>query len=131
MTEVNYSSAQSECEKNAKMRIDLRTNVVLSEDDLCEEAKAQFSYHTEILNAMQLNARSVLAGNHLSPIGHHLFCITLEEQYATCKRVLNYIATHPELKTNAKPIPRPLVITGLPRTGTAFLYNLLACDPAC
>nr|VFJ46430.1 MAG: Sulfotransferase family protein [Candidatus Kentron sp. DK] len=30
---------------------------------------------------------------------------------------------------NETPIPRPLFILGLPRTGTTFLHNLLACDP--
>ena len=131
MTEAAHSNIKFEAEKNEKTQIDLRTNVVLSEDDLYEEAKTQFSYHTAILNVMHLNARSVLGGNHLSPIGRHLYCITLEKNYANCKRVLNYIATHPELKMNAKPMPPPLVIIGLPRTGSTLLYNLLACDPMC
>jgi LPS sulfotransferase NodH len=28
-----------------------------------------------------------------------------------------------------RPLDRPLVVTGLPRTGTTLLHNLLACDP--
>lgn len=35
---------------------------------------------------------------------------------------------HPEIA--AEPIERPLFITGLPRTGTSILHELLACDPA-
>jgi hypothetical protein len=30
----------------------------------------------------------------------------------------------------AQPVERPLFITGLPRTGTSILHELLACDPA-
>jgi hypothetical protein len=109
----------------------LRTDIVLSEDDLSEEAKAQFSYHTEILNAFQLSARNILANNRLSPIGRHLICTTLEQDYMNCKRVLNYVATNPEVKMKSKHlIPPPLVLCGMPRSGSTLLYNMLACDPA-
>ena len=35
---------------------------------------------------------------------------------------------HPEI--GAQAIERPLFVTGLPRTGTSILHELLACDPA-
>lgn len=35
---------------------------------------------------------------------------------------------HPEIE--AEVVKRPLFITGLPRTGTSILHELLACDPA-
>jgi hypothetical protein len=38
------------------------------------------------------------------------------------------LAKHPEIE--AIPIERPIVIAGLPRTGTTHLHNLLAADPA-
>ncbi|CAF3996901.1 unnamed protein product [Rotaria sp. Silwood2] len=41
------------------------------------------------------------------------------------------MASHPELKATAALVPHPLVLCGMPRTGTTLLYNLLACDPAC
>ncbi|CAF4744722.1 unnamed protein product [Rotaria sp. Silwood1] len=41
------------------------------------------------------------------------------------------MASHPELKSRGKLMPPPLVLCGLPRTGTTLLYNLMACDPAC
>lgn len=37
------------------------------------------------------------------------------------------LAQHPEIR--ALPVPRPLFIVGLPRTGTTLLHNLLAQDP--
>jgi hypothetical protein len=43
-------------------------------------------------------------------------------------RVEQYAREHPEV-TQAG-IPSPVVVMGLPRTGTTLLSNLLACDPA-
>jgi len=91
----------------------------------------QFPFHNEILNTFLLNARNVLTNDRLSPVGRHLFCMRLEQNYANCKRVLNYEATQLERKTMEKSMPPPLVLCGLPRTGTTLLYNLLACDPTC
>jgi hypothetical protein len=44
------------------------------------------------------------------------------------RHVQAYVEAHPEAAT--RPLDRPLVVTGLPRTGTTLLHNLLACDPA-
>jgi hypothetical protein len=109
----------------------LRMEVNLKEDDLSEQAKKQFSDHTETLCAYQLNARIILANNRLSPIGRHLYCLTLEKNYSIFKNVLNYVAAHRELKITTQSIRPPLIVCGLARTGTTLLYNLLACDPAC
>ena len=38
------------------------------------------------------------------------------------------VARHPEIRD--VPIERPIVVAGLPRTGTTHLHNLLAADPA-
>ncbi len=42
--------------------------------------------------------------------------------------IVAHRAAHPEL--GSRPITRPLVIVGQPRTGTTILYDLLAQDPA-
>jgi hypothetical protein len=39
-----------------------------------------------------------------------------------------YVDAHPEVA--ARPLVAPVVVTGLPRTGTTLLHNLLALDPA-
>ena len=116
---------------NATASIVLRTDVILSDDDFTEEAKVRFNYFSEIMNNCRLAARCILKNERLTPIGRHLFCTRLEQNFDKCKRVLNYEANR--LKNqSAPPIPiRPLLVCGLPRTGTTFLYNLLACDPAC
>ncbi|CAF1559783.1 unnamed protein product [Rotaria magnacalcarata] len=109
----------------------LRKDVVLCDDDLSAEAKVQFDFHSEILQAFQLNARIVLANDRLTPIGRHLFCTSVEQNYKNCKDVLNYVASHSELQTAVHPMPPLFVLCGAARTGTTLLYNLLACDPAC
>ena len=39
-----------------------------------------------------------------------------------------FLEAHPDVAT--RPLEAPVVVTGLPRTGTTLLHNLLACDPA-
>ncbi len=47
---------------------------------------------------------------------------------ATRMQVEDWLARHPELLE--APIPEPLFVFGLPRTGTTLMVNLLAADPA-
>jgi hypothetical protein len=39
-----------------------------------------------------------------------------------------YVDAHPDVAT--RPLPSPVVVTGMPRTGTTLAHNLLALDPA-
>ena len=131
MEKETSNDARMENSKNAAAHPILRTNVTLSDDDLSEEAKTQFRFHTEILRAFQMTARIVLTNDRLTPIGRHLFCTSVEQNYTNCKSVLNYVAAHPELQRIAHRMPPLFVLCGAARTGTTLLYNLLACDPAC
>lgn len=131
MEEATLTEILTDHASNSKPSAVLRTNIILSDDDLSDEAKAQFDYHNEILNAFQIYARNILVNSQLSPIGRHLVCTELERNYTNCKSVLNYVAIHPELQTKSNTLPPLLILCGLPRTGTTLLYNLLACDPAC
>ena len=38
------------------------------------------------------------------------------------------LTSHPEIKQ--RPVPTPMLLTGLPRSGTSALFNLLAADPS-
>jgi hypothetical protein len=98
-----------------------RTAVILCGDDLIEEAKAQFGYYPEILNAFQLNARNIIVNNRLSSIGRHLFCTRLEQNYAMWKHVLNYEADRLKQQIASSSMAPPLILCGLPRTGTTLL----------
>eukprot|EP00996_Jenningsia_fusiforme_P000270 NODE_1221_length_1630_cov_31.189753_g1086_i0.p1 GENE.NODE_1221_length_1630_cov_31.189753_g1086_i0~~NODE_1221_length_1630_cov_31.189753_g1086_i0.p1 ORF type:complete len:507 (-),score=86.87 NODE_1221_length_1630_cov_31.189753_g1086_i0:110-1498(-) len=46
---------------------------------------------------------------------------------ATRKSVIDYVDRNPSIRDI--PIRRPIIITGLYRTGSTLLYSLLACDP--
>jgi hypothetical protein len=66
---------------------------------------------------------------------HHL---TLKGRKKAYRRVVRLLATrlrvaealrkHPEIQD--RPLNQPMVLTGLPRSGTSALFNLLATDPA-
>ena len=47
---------------------------------------------------------------------------------ATRLRIQEALKKHPEIRERR--IRRPMYLTGLPRTGTSALFNLLAMDPA-
>jgi hypothetical protein len=47
---------------------------------------------------------------------------------ATRLRVQEALRKHPEIRE--RPLSKPMVLTGLPRSGTSALFNLLAADPA-
>jgi hypothetical protein len=51
----------------------------------------------------------------------------LVELLANRLRIADTLARHPEIRT--RPVRHPLYLTGLPRTGTSALFNLLAVDP--
>jgi hypothetical protein len=52
----------------------------------------------------------------------------LEQLLSTRLKIEQSFATHPEIRE--REIRRPVYLTGLPRTGTSALFNLLGTDPA-
>lgn len=112
-------------------RPELIDDITFDENNLSEEAKRRFDYHTNILETFQQNHRHVLANNQISSIGRYLVLIHLKRMYEIFKRVLNYGANHSEILSENLPNVGPVIICGLPRTGSTLLYNLLACDPNC
>jgi Sulfotransferase family len=63
----------------------------------------------------------------LTDIGTHILGSRLEMLLANRLRVVATVADHPEITDEE--VDGPLVIIGLPRTGTTALSNLLAADP--
>jgi hypothetical protein len=53
---------------------------------------------------------------------------SLVELLANRLKVTDYLDKRPELLS--RPVPTPIFIFGIPRTGTTLLSNLFACDPA-
>jgi hypothetical protein len=64
----------------------------------------------------------------LSPLGRFSTRALLTQLLANRLRVEDTVRRHPELLET--PVARPIVIAGLPRTGTTHLHNLVSADPA-
>jgi len=64
----------------------------------------------------------------LSPTGVATTFEMLVQTLVNRLRVEDLVAAHPEIERI--PVERPIVICGLPRTGTTYLLNSLAADPA-
>jgi hypothetical protein len=60
----------------------------LNEDDLSNEAKCLFPFHTEILEALTYCDRSALTNNLLSVGGKHLICAKLTRNHNNVKNIL-------------------------------------------
>jgi len=75
--------------------------------------------------AVLLETYDTTAG--LSEKGRHMNWKRVVDLLATRLRVERALALHPEIRE--REIRRPLFLTGLPRTGTSALFNLLGRDP--
>jgi hypothetical protein len=64
---------------------------------------------------------------NLSDFGHGLLQHKLIELLVNRLRIEEYFAKHPEIEDEQ--LAPPLVIVGLPRTGTTLLQRVLSCDP--
>ena len=74
-----------------------------------------------LLGALESEARLTL-------LGRLLLRQWLLQLLTTRLLVQDVVIRHPEILE--LPVPSPIVILGLPRTGTTHLHNLLSCDPA-
>ncbi len=73
-----------------------------------------------LCNALQQEAR-------LSTLGRMIVRRSLLDRLCYRLRLVDYRRQHPEVAEQT--ISRPLLIAGMPRTGTTILYELLAQDP--
>ena len=78
--------------------------------------------------ALNLLADSIERQARLSPFGRYVARRQLIEVLMHRLRMADYRQNHPEVA--AQEIRKPLLVLGLPRTGTTLLYELLAQDPA-
>jgi hypothetical protein len=88
---------------------------------LAEPADPQFLADLQVLHD------SFLAVPDLSFMGLAGIRAELARHLSNCLRVREYLRTHPQIA--AAPVPRPVFVTGLPRTGTTVLHALLASAP--
>jgi len=105
--------------------------LTLESEALLEQASAETGLHDlgdpGFVRRLEVLLTS-LAAAPLSPFGvvsnHGLVLQLLKNRL----RIEELLRQHPEIRSI--PIERPIVIVGLPRTGTTHLHNLLAADPA-
>lgn len=77
--------------------------------------------------ALCVLAQSLAKQGRLSEVGAPIFRQKLIDQLANRLRVEDYFARYPEIADEV--VAPPLVIVGLPRTGTTKLHRMLSCDP--
>jgi hypothetical protein len=66
---------------------------------------------------------------NLHPLGRFLMGTHLLDLLKTRLQLIDAWKKQPE-SVNASPVARPIFITGMPRSGSTFLHELLAADPA-
>ena len=71
--------------------------------------------------------QSVREESRMTPAGQALFAARVVDSLVNRLMLEDYCARHPEIL--AERIERPVVIVGLPRTGTTMLHRVLARDP--
>jgi hypothetical protein len=107
-------------------------SVDLSEEALIAEARAQTGLQDLGEDGFRDGLRALIATYEttarLSPRGRKSTRRRLVELLANRLRIADTLQRHPEIRERS--IRRPVYLTGLPRTGTSALFNLLAADPA-
>jgi hypothetical protein len=78
--------------------------------------------------ALDVLTRSFRTEAGLSPAGTVATHSQLVKFLVNRLRLVDLLARHPEI--HDVPVPAPIVVAGLPRTGTTHLHNMLAADPA-
>jgi hypothetical protein len=103
----------------------------LSEPSLIAEARAATGLDDLGEDGFRDGLRVLLEtyeGARLSPRGRRATRRRLVELLSNRLRIAETLRAHPEIRERA--VRRPVYLTGLPRTGTSALFNLLATDPA-
>jgi len=77
---------------------------------------------------LEVLCESLVNEADLSGVGRMMAFEQLAGHLVNRLRLEDLIAAHPEIEDVA--IDRPIIICGLPRTGTTHLHNLIAADPA-
>lgn len=67
------------------------------------------------------------SGSLLSTVGRMIVLWRFRKKLQHRQQIIKYVENHPEVRSVS--IRQPLIIAGLPRTGTSFLERLMATDP--
>jgi hypothetical protein len=83
-----------------------------------------------IEQALSVLVESLEREANLHPVGRFLMRTHLLDLLTTRLRLVDAWKSQPEEDVESSPIARPIFITGMPRSGSTFLHELLAADPA-
>jgi len=81
----------------------------------------------EVLEPLEELLRSVREDPSVTALGLAAWPQMLARLLTTRLEIVEYVKQHPEIRDEE--IVRPVIITGMPRTGTTLLYNLMAEMP--
>lgn len=103
----------------------------LTEESILDAARRQTRLTDFGGEAFRIPLRQLLKSlqedAHLHAFGRMVLRRSLIDHAANRLKIQDDLKRHPEILD--QPIHRPLFVTGLPRTGTTLLYNLLSQDP--
>lgn len=107
--------------------------LVFDVDALCEAASAQAGglddFGSDLFREpFEVLCRSIVDEGQLSPTGLIGAHSQLVQFLVNRLRVADVLARHPEIHDIE--VARPIVIAGMPRSGTTHLHNLMSADPA-
>jgi hypothetical protein len=111
----------------------LEPTVELSAQRLYEDAIAltgldDFGRDPTFRNRVDVYVGALRGEANLSPVGRVTQYLQVRQFLMNRLLVEDLLKRHPEIAQ--VPIERPIVIVGMPRTGTTHLHNLMAADPA-
>jgi len=105
--------------------------VDLSEESILREARRRTKLQNWGNERFQVPLRAIIEGHendsNLTFVGRFIARQMLIHMVSNRLRIHNDLEKHPEILNGE--IRRPLFVTGLPRSGTTLLYNMLAQDP--
>jgi hypothetical protein len=107
------------------------SDVSFDEKRLLEEARAATGLVDFGSDDFRAGLRALIATVERNPFtdrGRRRARRRLLQLLTTRLRIEAAFRAHPEIRTRS--IVRPMILTGLPRSGTSALFNLLATDPA-
>ena len=96
-------------------------------ESACKEARLSDLGDESFMPAFKILTESLQSEARLSPFGRYFAKRQFVEVLMHRLRMTDYRKGHPEVSQQV--IRRPLLVLGLPRTGTTLLYELLAQDP--
>jgi len=117
---------------NAAMRPFARQRIGLEEDELLATARRRSGLRDfgdpGFHEPLGVLTAALDAEARLSPLGRYAARALVLGLLVTRLRLVRLLEQHPEILS--LPIDAPIVIMGLPRTGTTHLHSLIASDPA-